>query len=98
MGSTFKEVTKEIAEINGYTPPVPDWVNEGAILGLQGGTEEVIKKYKLVKENEAKISGVWMQDWVSKRYSLGYSRLWWNWELDTKYYNNWEELSKYFSA
>ena len=31
--------------MNGYTDPVPDWVNEGAILGLQGNTSNVLKKY-----------------------------------------------------
>lgn len=35
------------------------------------------------------MSGIWIQDWVNKRHSKGYSRLWWNWELDEKHYFNW---------
>jgi alpha-glucosidase len=51
-----------------------------------------LNKYKILKEQGADISGVWVQDWVGKRESLGYSRLWWNWELDTKHYSNWESF------
>lgn len=38
------------------------------------------------------ITGVWLQDWVGKRMSLGYSRLWWNWELDKKTYSEWGRM------
>ncbi len=79
LGESVKEVLKNIAQFNGYTPPVPDWVNEGAIIGLQGGTKAVMKKYEVLKKSGAKISGLWLQDWVNKRKSLGFSRLWWNW-------------------
>ncbi len=92
VGDSLKQVVSQIAEFNGYTPPVPDWVNEGAILGLQGGTDAVRLKYNELKKAQAAIRGVWIQDWVSKRMSLGYSRLWWNWELDTDHYPYWGGL------
>ena len=46
---------------------MPDWVNEGAILGLQGNTSNVLKKYYEVRKAGAIVSGVWIQDWVNKR-------------------------------
>lgn len=78
-GQSYNQLVEEIAQINGYTVPVPDWVNEGAIVGLQGETQVVLEKYLQLKRQGAKIAGIWIQDWVSKRESLGYSRLWWNW-------------------
>jgi hypothetical protein len=41
---------KEVSKINGYTGPVPDWVNSGAILGVQGGTDEVLRKYQVLEK------------------------------------------------
>jgi alpha-glucosidase len=35
-----------------------------------------------MEANDIPIAGFWLQDWVGKRQSLGYSRLWWNWEVD----------------
>lgn len=79
MAPSVKQVVGLVCGENGYTPPVPDWVNEGAIVGLQGGTEAVMNKYGELKKAGTKVAGLWLQDWVSKRKSLGFSRLWWNW-------------------
>ena len=76
------KLTSSIAEVNGYTAPIPNWLNQGIIVGLQGGTAEVKRKYLSLKSYGTKIKALWLQDWVGKRQSMGYSRLWWNWELD----------------
>jgi alpha-glucosidase len=76
---SYKELVARISDYNGYTPVVPKWVNAGAIVGLQGGTTEVIKKYQLLKDAGTRITGLWIQDWVGKRISRGFSRLWWTW-------------------
>lgn len=86
----MKDIVRLISGINGYTEPVSDWVNEGAIVGVQGNTTHVMNKYTAVKEAGAIVRGLWIQDWVSKRMSLGLSRLWWNWELDTEHYPRWD--------
>ena len=49
-------------------------------------------KYKKIKEKGGIVGGLWIQDWVGKRFTRGYSRLWWNWELDRIHYKNWEEM------
>lgn len=46
----------------------------------------------MLKKSEAKITGLWLQDWVNKRKSLGFSRLWWNWELDKIHYSGWDQM------
>ena len=52
----------------------------------------MLKKYKAIKKAGGIIKGLWIQDWVNKRQSLGNSRLWWNWELDTKHYEGWDKM------
>lgn len=59
---------------------------------MQGGTESVLKKYDVLHKSGSKIVGVWIQDWVNKRKSLGFSRLWWNWELDENHYHDWNQF------
>ena len=51
-----------------------------------------MEKYRIIKNAGGIVKGLWIQDWVSKRQSLGFSRLWWNWELDTKYYEGWDKM------
>jgi sulfoquinovosidase len=78
--SSYKEIVKQISVYNGYSPAVPDWVNQGAIVGLQGGTQVVMQKYHTLVSYGTKISGLWLQDWSGKRLcKTGGQRLWWNW-------------------
>ncbi|WP_139283154.1 alpha-glucosidase [Raineyella antarctica] len=69
---------------------LPAWTGEGAIISLQGGTDEV--RRKLAALDGARIAGVWVQDWVGRRTTNFGSRLWWTWELDRQHYPGWEEL------
>lgn len=66
--------------------PLPKWIQNGAVIGIQGGTEKLKEVITRLDLNDVPISGFWIQDWVNKRYSNGYSRLWWNWELDDDHY------------
>jgi alpha-glucosidase len=70
---------------NGRGTVYPSWAN-GAILGVQGGTENVTKKYVKVKAQGAEINAVWIQDWVGKKKTNFGSRLNWTWKLDTIQY------------
>lgn len=71
---------------------LPDWANEGAILGVQGGTEIVRDKVGAAQSAGVPIGGVWMQDWSGQRVTPFGKRLWWNWTLDKVRYPGWNEL------
>ena len=73
-------------------PGVAAWTSEGAILGLQGGTAEVRAELQAVLDQGAKISAVWLQDWVGRRTTNFGSRLWWTWQLDDAWYPGWNDL------
>lgn len=76
---------------SGRMKALPDWMNEGAVLGLQGGTDRVRDLWYQLREAGTPISALWLQDWVGRRVTLGGAgkQLWWNWELDQELYPNW---------
>ena len=56
--------------------PLPPWVGGGAVLGLQGGTAEVIKTLQQVDEewgNLSDVAAVWLQDWTGQHQFKGMS-------------------------
>lgn len=80
----------------GNQPPLPDWIHKGAILGLMGGTKEVMKRVTNLLTKGASLSGVWLQDWVGTRKTFLGPRLQWNWRLSRLTYPNWDLLQQYF--
>lgn len=47
----------------GHMPALPDWVHEGAILGIQGGQTKVNRIVEQGLDLNCPIAGVWLQDW-----------------------------------
>lgn len=79
----------------GRQPPLPDWAHQGAILGLQGGTQEVLNKWESLRDQGASVKGVWIQDWVGQRRTAIGQQLWWDWQLDESLYKDFEVLSSH---
>ena len=48
---------------NGGEAALPEWVSEGFILGVQGGSERVKSAVKTVQDAGVPLAGVWIQDW-----------------------------------
>ena len=72
--------------------PLPQWVSNGAVLGLQGGTEAVRNTLQQVEKewpgNHSDVAAVWLQDWTGQRQFGGKNDLprvglWWNWEVNS---------------
>lgn len=74
------------------SPTLPDWTQDGAIIGLQGGTVEVRRELGQLQAAGAEISAVWLQDWAGQRTTDLGERLWWTWQLDRARYAGWEQL------
>src|SRR5690606_22866472 len=73
-------------------PTLADWVLDGAIVGLQGGTQKVRREIDELRRAGAVISAVWLQDWTGRRTTSFGDRLWWTWQLDAKRYPGWRKL------
>ncbi len=67
-------------------PKVPNWINDGCIVGLQGGSLRVKNIVNKLLKNSVKINGIWIQDWCgSKNFGL-FKHVRWNYEYDSKRY------------
>lgn len=84
VGGDFVEVSRKLTALLGRQKALPDWLYDGVILGIQGGTEVVDAKIKKAKEAGIPIAGVWCQDWSGcRRTGFGYQVMWnWQWEQD----------------
>ena len=65
---------------------LPDWCLDGMILGVQGGTETVLRKAFAMLDAGAKVCGVWCQDWCGENRTVMGKQVWWNWEVDETLY------------
>lgn len=85
-GDTFLEVVERLTGFFGRQPELPDWVYNGFILGIQGGTEFVMDTMDKMIEKGVSISALWCQDWQGLRITSFGKRLMWNWEWNPEIY------------
>ncbi|XP_078695307.1 sulfoquinovosidase-like [Branchiostoma floridae x Branchiostoma belcheri] len=84
--ATFPELSEQLGALLGKQPELPDWVYDGAILGVQGGTSEVLRYLEQAEGQGVKVNALWIQDWAGRiRTSFG-RRLFWNWVWDENQY------------
>ena len=84
----YEGILESLTGMLGRQPKLPEWVFEGAILGIQGGTEKVIGKLEKSAKHNMKVAGVWCQDWEGARITFVGKQLMWNWEWDREWYKN----------
>jgi sulfoquinovosidase len=77
---------------SGRMPVPPDWADQGAWVGMQGGSSKVKALWQQLKALKTPVAAFWLQDWVGKRKTQIGSQLWWNWELNQSQYPAWPEL------
>lgn len=83
-----------LSDYFGRQPPMPDWVYDGIILGIQGGNEIVEKKINRAINAGLKIAAAWCQDWQGIRMTSFGQQLFWNWEYDNNRYPNLPDFIK----
>lgn len=91
-GETPADLIEAYTDYAGRMRPLPDWVHQGAILGLMGGTDSVRGKLADARNAGVAVAGLWLQDWVGTRRTSAGTQLWWNWFLDEDYYPGWRQL------
>ncbi|MCR5293946.1 MAG: alpha-glucosidase [Lachnospiraceae bacterium] len=92
----FPALSARMTNLLGYQCELPDWVFDGAILKLQGGTELVEKRLMEAQEAGCAVSGVWLPDWCGcRRSDTGY-RPAWNWEADPVLYHDLKARIKFW--
>lgn len=73
-------------------PGLPSWLLDGAVLGVQGGTEKVRRVVDEMTDAGTELSAVWLQDWTGQRRAQLGDRLWWTWQLDEERYPGWDQM------
>ncbi|KAJ1435627.1 glycosyl hydrolases family 31-domain-containing protein [Ochromonadaceae sp. CCMP2298] len=93
-GASMLELITQITEYTGRMQPLPPWTQRGAVVGLEGGTAEVLQLTERLLANKVPVplAGVWVQDWVGLRHAFDGDRLNWNWQLDSSYYPEWANM------
>lgn len=91
-GNSPAELIDIYTNYAGKMRKLPDWINSGAIIGMQGGTQKVQQIYNQLLELETPIAAFWLQDWVGQRKTTFGKQLWWNWQLDRNHYQGWNFL------
>jgi len=91
-GDTPAELIEQYTEYSGRMRPLPEWILSGAVVGLQGGTDRVLRILDELKAFDTPVAAIWLQDWVGQRKTSFGTQLWWNWELDRDHYPDWGSL------
>lgn len=86
------ETAKDVSALLGRQRLLPSWVHDGIILGVQGGTDVVLKRLQQAQEHNVKVAGLWAQDWEGVRYTSFGKRLSWNWVWNQELYPNLDVL------
>lgn len=84
--TSFPDLMTNITDLFGRQPALPDWVMDGVILGIQGGTEVMLNKITQAKDAGIEVAGVWCQDWQGIKMTSFGKRLQWNWEWNPELY------------
>ena len=92
-GDTPAKLIEHYTEYSGRMRPLPGWILDGAVVGLQGGTQRVLDISERLEALDTPVAALWLQDWVGQRYVPSFGKqLWWNWELDEDHYPGWDSL------
>ena len=91
-GNTPLELVQASTELTGRMRILPEWVTQGAIIGMQGGTAKVREVVAQLQAHKVPLGAVWLQDWVGQRVTTFGKQLWWNWTLDKQRYPQWDQL------
>ncbi len=82
---TFKNLVGQLSARFGRQPELPDWVYNGAIIGLKDG-EQSFARLERIRAAGVKVSGLWCEDWVGLRHTSFGARLFWDWKANEERY------------
>ncbi len=91
-GATPLDLIEAYTEYAGRMRVLPDWIHNGVVVSVQGGTDVVRGKLDALRAGDIPLAGLWIQDWPGVRVTPVGKQLWWNWTLDESYYPGWKQL------
>ena len=83
----FVDLVSDLSERFGRQPQLPEWVLQGAVIGLKDGARSFERLATFAAAGTA-ISGLWCEDWVGVRETSFGRRLFWDWKWNPRRYPN----------
>lgn len=90
-GDTYYSLVEQFTHFIGRQEKLPQWINEGFILGIQGGWDKIDHKINELQKHGVDLVALWVQDWEGIRMTSFGQRLMWDWQHDPKRYPNFKE-------
>lgn len=84
--NSYLNIIEDLTSYTGRPPELPEFVLDGMVLGVQGGTSKVIDYLEQAEDEGVKVSGLWCQDWAGVKETSFGKRLFWNWVLNETQY------------
>jgi sulfoquinovosidase len=91
-GETPLDIIEAYTEYCGRMRALPDWINNGVVVSVQGGTQQVREKLAKLYSANVPLAALWIQDWCGIRITSVGKQLWWDWKLDETLYPGWDKL------
>ena len=82
---TLIDLVHAMSDRFGRPPPLPDWVFNGAIIGLKDG-ERSFERMDRMLDAGVRVSALWCEDWCGLRHTSFGARLFWDWRHDPARY------------
>ena len=89
---SFSGLSKKLSLVLGKQPPVPEWINDGLIIAVQGDTAAIEKKLDTAEKYGIPVAGVWTQDWCGARFTAFGRQVMWDWSWDRELYPGLDKL------
>jgi len=86
-GADVRSLLPGLTDITGRMGQPPAWMQEGLIVGTEGGQEVVQATIDALVAAKVPVAGVWIQDWAGRVVTKQGSFNWWNWEIDESEYS-----------
>lgn len=95
-GENYTDLISLYTDYMGRMRKLPSWVNNGAIVRIDGGSTKVRAIVKKLLEEGVPLAGVWIEDWGGSCIVEVDGQKWWsgrwNWVPDRSLYPDWEDL------
>lgn len=85
-GDSLESLVRQLAKRFGHGGQIPEWVYNGAILGLKRGMERNLEILEQALAAGVKVSGMWSEDWCGLRHTSFGARLFWDWQWNATRY------------
>lgn len=83
---SFLELVERVSLRFGRQPPLPEWVQRGAILGLKNGRAHAEHVLTQSLARGLEVAALWCEDWVGIRQTSFGRRLFWDWRWNESQY------------